>query len=70
MPGVYADLRGFVLAHRPCTGSRHANAGPPTVNGYRLSVVCGCGAEFNRWVMLNDADEDLLKSALLAFESA
>jgi len=43
MPGVYADLRGFVLAHRPCTGPRHANAGPPTVNGYRLLVVCGAG---------------------------
>jgi len=69
MPGVYADLRGFVLAPRPCTGPRHANAGPPTVGGYRLIVVCGCGAEFNRWVTLDDTDEDLLKSALLAFES-
>ena len=69
MPGVYADLRGFVLAHRPCRNPRLATAGPPTVNGYRLSVVCGCGAEFNRWVTLNDADEDLLKSALLAFEN-
>ncbi len=26
--GVYADLRNFVLAHRTCAGSRHANAGP------------------------------------------
>jgi len=50
-------------------GPRHVNAGPPTVNGYRLLVVCGCGAEFKRWVTLNDADEDLLKSALLAFEN-
>jgi hypothetical protein len=41
MPGVYADLRGFVLAHRPCTGPRHANAGPPTVGGYRLIVAVG-----------------------------
>jgi hypothetical protein len=31
--------------------------------------VCGCGAEFKRWVKLDDADEHLLKSALLAFES-
>jgi hypothetical protein len=35
-----------------------------------LLVVCGCGAEFKRWVMLDDADEDLLKSALLAFENS
>jgi hypothetical protein len=34
-----------------------------------LLVVCGCGAEFKRWVTLDDADEDLLKSALLAFEN-
>ena len=67
--GVYAELRGFVLAHRPCAGSRHANAGPPTVDGYRLLVVRGCGAEFKRWVTLDDADEDLLRSALLAFEN-
>jgi len=69
MPGVYADLSGFVLAHRLCPGPCHANAGPTAVNGYRLLVVCGCGAEFNRWVTLNDADEDLMKSALLAFET-
>ena len=69
MASVYADLCGFVLAHRPCPSPRHTNVGPPTVNGYRLIVVCGCGTEFNRWVPLNDADEDLLKSALLAFEN-
>jgi hypothetical protein len=34
-----------------------------------LLVVWGCVAEFKRWVTLNDADEDLLKSALLAFEN-
>jgi hypothetical protein len=67
--GVYAEVRDFVLTHRTCAGPRQANAGPPTVNGYRLLVVCGCGAEFKRWVKLDDADEHLLKSALLAFES-
>ena len=61
MPGVYVDLRGFVLAHRPCAGRRHTNAGPPTVGGYRLSVVCGCGQGFTRWVTPEDADEDLLR---------
>jgi len=44
--GVYAEVRDFVLTHRPCAGPRQANAGPPTVSGYRLIVVCGCGAEF------------------------
>jgi hypothetical protein len=67
--GVYAELRDFVLDHRTCAGSRQATAGSPTVDGYRLSVVCGYGAEFKRWVTLDDADEDLVKSALLAFEN-
>jgi len=47
--GVSAEVRDFVLAHRPCAGPRHADAGVPTVDGYRLIVVCGCGAEFKRW---------------------
>jgi hypothetical protein len=67
--GVYAEVRDFVLAHRACAGPRRATAGVPTAGGYRLFVACGCGAEFNRWVTLDDADEDLLKSALLAFEN-
>ena len=67
--GVYAEVRDFVLAHRPCAGPRYAHAEPPTVSGYRLIVVCGCGAELKRWVTLDAADEDLLRSALLAFEN-
>ena len=67
--GIYAELRGFALAHRRCPGPRHANAGPTTTTGYRLFVVCGCGAEFKRWVTPEEADGDLLRSALLAFEN-
>jgi hypothetical protein len=67
--GVYAEVRDFVLAHRACAGPRQANTGAPTAAGYRLFVACGCGAELKRWVTLDDADEDLLKSALLAFEN-
>jgi hypothetical protein len=67
--GVYAEVREFVQAHRPCAGPRQANTGPPTVSGYRLVVICGCGTEFKRWVTLDDADENLLRAALLAFEN-
>jgi hypothetical protein len=62
--GVYSELRGFLLTHRACAG-RH----PPTADGYLLAVICGCGAAFKRWVTLDDADEDLLRTALLAFEN-
>jgi hypothetical protein len=42
--------------------------GPETESDYRLFVTCGCGVEFKRWVP-EEADEDLLRSALLAFEN-
>jgi hypothetical protein len=67
MVGVYAQLRSFILAHRACPGSRHTGAQPPTAAGYRLVVICGCGKEFKRWVTLDDVDENLLRTALLAF---
>jgi hypothetical protein len=38
-------------------------------DGYQLHLTCGCGVEFKRWVTAEDADEDLLRSALLAFEN-
>jgi hypothetical protein len=43
--------------------------GPETESDYRLLVTCGCGVEFKRWVTPEEADEDLLRSALLAFEN-
>jgi len=39
------------------------------VGGYRLAVTCGSGVKFRRWVTLDDTDEYLLRSALLAFEN-
>ncbi len=69
MAGVYTDLRGSVLAHRGCAGARHADLDPFTPDGYQLLVTCGCGVEFKRWVTAEDADEDLLRSALLAFKN-
>jgi hypothetical protein len=66
---VYSELRGFVLAHRTCGGPRRADASLPTASGYSVRVKCGCGVEFKRWVTPEAADEDLLRSALLAFES-
>jgi hypothetical protein len=69
MSGVYAELRGFVLAHRKCAGPRRANLSLSTPSGYSLLAKCGCGQEFTRWVTPEDADEALLRSALLAFEN-
>jgi hypothetical protein len=66
--GVYAELRGFVLAHRTC-GQLRGDAEAPTSAGYRVWVTCSCGARLERWVTPADAEADLLRSALLAFWS-
>jgi hypothetical protein len=69
VPGVYHELRAFVLAHGKCAGRRRADASLPSPSGYSVRVKCGCGVEFTRWVTPDDADEDLLRSALLALEN-
>jgi hypothetical protein len=67
--GVYSKLRAFILAHRECAGLRHTDVQQPAVDGYRLAVICGCGVEFRRWVTLDETDENLIRTALLAFEN-
>jgi hypothetical protein len=63
-------LRGCVLAHQSTRSAATCTAvGPETVSDYRLLVTCGCGVELKRWVTPEEADEDLLRSALLAFEN-
>ena len=69
MAGVYSELRGFVFAHLGCAGPRRADASLPTPSGYSVRVTCGCGVVFTRWVTPGDADEDVLRVALLAFEN-
>ena len=69
MAGVYPELRGFVLEHRRCEGRRRVDASLLSPSGYSVLVKCGCGVEFMRWVTIEAADEDLLRSALLAFEN-
>jgi len=65
MAGVYAELGGFVLAHRECAGPRRADASLAAPSGNRLLVRCG----YALGDAPEDADEDLLRSVLLAFEN-
>ncbi len=50
-------------------GVLKGNADQKTPEGYQLWVKCRCGARFERWVTPEDAEADLLRSALLAFET-
>jgi hypothetical protein len=45
------------------------DADPLTPDGHRLEARCSCGARLERWVTPADAEADLLRSALLAFEN-
>ena len=64
---IFAGLEESVHAHRP-----HGNptwwTTPPTPKGYQ-GVTWPCGVVFERWVLPQDAEEDLLGSGLLAFQN-
>ncbi len=65
---VYIDLGKFVQAHHP-HGDLTWWSTPPTPKGYQVRVACPCGVVFDRWVLPQDAEEDLVHSQLLAFET-
>jgi len=66
--GIYAELRGFVLAHRECGVLRGASKALDG-GGVRLAVICPCGARFARSVSPHDPDAERLQEALAAFQA-
>jgi len=65
---LYTDLEEFVHTHRP-HGELTWWTTQPTAKGYSVRVACPCGVTFERWVLPQNAEEDLLRSGLSAFES-
>ena len=65
--GVYAELRGFVLTHRECGVLRGATKALDE-KGFRLAVICPCGARFARSVHVEDPEAERLREALAAFQ--
>lgn len=65
--GIYAELRGFVLTHRECGVLRGATK--VVEGGFRLAVICPCGARFGRSVSAHDPDAERLQEALAAFQA-
>ncbi len=64
--GTFPEVEEFVHAHRAC-GELTWTAPPPTPEGYRLRIACSCGARVDRWVTLEAAEDDLLKTRLTIF---
>ncbi len=63
---IYTEVKQFVQAHRPC-GDLTWWTTPATPQGYQVLVSCPCGVIFERWVLPQDAEEDLLRSGLPCF---
>jgi hypothetical protein len=55
---LLADLLDFVNDHHPHS-KLTADATEPAWDGYLLTVACGCGAVFERWVTNSEAIETL-----------
>lgn len=64
--GVFPEIEAFVAGHKAC-GEMTSSVEPPTPSGYGLRLVCRCGATLERWVTPEAAEDDLLRSKLLAF---
>ncbi len=65
---IYTEVEHFVQTHRPC-GELTWWTTPATAKGYQVRVACPCGVVSERWVLPQDAEEDLLGSRLPAFPS-
>jgi hypothetical protein len=61
---LLAELDEFVGDQRP-HGPLTADATEPVWNGYLLTVACLRGIVFERWVTALDAEQDLVRLALL-----
>jgi hypothetical protein len=61
MRTVSQALQQFAQAHRH-HGDLVGNADAPTQEGYRLWVRFACGARIERWVTVEAAEDDLLRS--------
>ncbi len=64
--GIFPEVEAFVEAHRGCGDLRWITSSP-TPSGYLVRVICSCGVVFERWVLPQDAEEDLLLSHLRGF---
>ena len=64
----HAGLEVFLQTHRP-HGQLTWWTTSPTPKGYSLRVTCPCGVVFERWVLPQDAEKDLLWSIRWSFSN-
>jgi hypothetical protein len=59
------EIEAFVRDHRE-HGELVGDSTEPSANGYMLTIACGCGVTFYRWVAPVDAVVDLAMLARLS----
>jgi len=64
----FPEVEEFVQEHHQ-DGELTVWTTSPTRKGYRVRIACPCGVLFERWILPQDAGDDLLLSGLLAFPS-
>lgn len=64
---VFAEVEEFVERHHGSCGQLTGRVEPPTPCGYSLWLTCPCGTTMERWITPEMAEDDLLRSRLLAF---
>jgi len=64
--GLFPAVEAFVETHQACGDLRWITSSP-TPRGYLVRVTCPCGVILERWVLPQDAEEDLLLSRLSSF---
>ncbi len=62
----FSEVEEFVQAHGAC-GELTFWASSLSRQGYSVRITCPCGVAFERWVLPQDAEDDLFGSGLLAF---
>jgi hypothetical protein len=62
---LLVELEEFVQDYQS-HGGIIGDATPPAWKGYLLTVTCPCGVVFERWVMPEDAQEDLVRAVSLS----
>jgi hypothetical protein len=61
------DRTQFVSCHRAC-GQLTGDATEPEANGYMVTVACGCGVVFMRWVTPEEAMREMAMSDFVRTE--
>jgi len=63
-----AEVEAFAARHRAC-GELTGDATEPILTGYRVVILCPCGARFDRWITPGETTGDVVPGEWLVAAS-